>query len=199
VTDVLGGRANIVPTVRSQFRQQQQLSIPIVSPISAIFSGRSRKKCRNGSRMKAKVSHHQRIFAPLPADPTRKCLSLKRKCLSFKKEMLVFSYARGNVFQRTGGRLSIYLDFETGLDYLSDRQRSSEISTMSFVQLRRCLEIFVHVRLRRTEVGCKRSCLTAIRLISRELMAGDSNQRFEGTAFTLPRRALMEKQNVAFN
>lgn len=108
------------------------------------------------------------------------------------------SYARGNVFQRHGERLAMDPAFELALDYLSDRQGAGDISTMSFVQLRRCLELFVQARLRRTENGWKAE-LPDGSMPYKPRTRGGSTSSFEGPAFALPRRALMEKQNVAFN
>ena len=108
------------------------------------------------------------------------------------------NYARGNVFQRHGDRLAMDPSFELALDYLGDRQRAGDISTMSFAQLRRCLELFVEARLRRTETGWKAE-LPDGSMPYKPRIRGGSSSSFEGTAFVLPRRALMEKQNVAFN
>jgi hypothetical protein len=64
-----------------------------------------------------------------------------------------FDYARRNVFQRVDGRVTVDPAFETALDYLSDRQHSGELITMSFTQLRQCLTVFARTRLRRNESG----------------------------------------------
>ena len=75
---------------------------------------------------------------------------------------------------------------------------AGDISTMSFAQLRRCLELFVQARLRRTETGWKAELPDGSMPYKPRIREGSSSS-FEGTAFALPRRALMEKQNVAFN
>jgi hypothetical protein len=108
-----------------------------------------------------------------------------------------YDRARRNVFRRVGGRIAIDPDFETALDYMSDRQRSSDMSTLSFAQLRRCLDFFVRARLRRTETGWRTELSDGETPFEARPHAGDSNQGFENVTFTLPRRIVRDKQDVA--
>jgi hypothetical protein len=106
-------------------------------------------------------------------------------------------YARGNVFQRMNGRVAVDPAFETALDYLSDRQRSGELITMSFAQLRQCLTLFARTRLRRTETGWKTELANGVTRHERQPTDGRSTRELAGARFTLPWRALMERQPVA--
>jgi hypothetical protein len=106
-------------------------------------------------------------------------------------------YARGNVFQRMNGRVAVDPAFETALDYLSDRQRSGELITMSFAQLRQCLTLFARTRLRRTETGWKTELANGVTRHERQPTGGRSTRELAGARFTLPWRALMERQPVA--
>jgi hypothetical protein len=108
-----------------------------------------------------------------------------------------YDRARRNVFRRAGERVAIDPAFEMALDYMSDRQRSADISTLSFAQLRRCLDFFVRARLRRTETGWRTELSDGETPFEARPHARDSKQPFEGATFTLPRRVLMEKQDVA--
>jgi hypothetical protein len=105
-------------------------------------------------------------------------------------------YDRGNVFRRTGGRVVVDPAFQDALDYVGDRQRTADISTVSFTQLRRCLELFVAARLRRTETGWKTELLDGLSPYEPGASATRSGNRLGGVTFTLPRRVLME-HNVA--
>ena len=108
-----------------------------------------------------------------------------------------YDRARRNVFRRIGGRVAIDPAFETALDYLSDRQRSADMSTLSFAQLRRCLDFFVRTRLRRTETGWRTELADGATPFRARREASDSSQGFEGVTFTLPRHEVVDKQNVA--
>jgi hypothetical protein len=108
-----------------------------------------------------------------------------------------FDYARRNVFQRQNGRVAVDPAFETALDYISDRQRSAELMTMSFAQLRQCLDLFVRTRLRRTKTGWKTELSDGVTRHERRPTGGRSARELAGARFTLPRRALMERQPLA--
>jgi hypothetical protein len=108
-----------------------------------------------------------------------------------------YDRARRNVFRRVGGRAAIDPAFETALDYLSERQRSADISTLSFAQLRRCLDFFVRGRLRRTETGWKTELLDGETPYEARTQADDSRQGFEKVTFVLPRRIVRDKRDAA--
>jgi hypothetical protein len=106
-------------------------------------------------------------------------------------------YARRNVFQRVDGRPVIDPALDAALDYLSDRQRSGDVSTLSFAQLRRCLECFVDARLRRTETGWTTEVSDGPTPYAPRPRALRSDRGLHGMAFALPRRLLMERQILA--
>jgi hypothetical protein len=107
-----------------------------------------------------------------------------------------FDRARRNVFQRVNGRVTVDPAFETALDYISDRQRSSELITMSFAELRHCLDLFVRTRVRRTETGWKTE-LSDGRAGSDHRPHGRPSQRHDGAQFTLSQGTLTGRLPVA--
>ena len=108
-----------------------------------------------------------------------------------------FDRARRNVFQRVNGRLRVDPAFETALDYISDRQRSSELITMSFAELRQCLDLFVRTRVRRTETGWKTELSDGRAGSDHRPHDGWLSQRFNGGRFTLSRSTVIERRPVA--
>jgi len=108
-----------------------------------------------------------------------------------------FDRARRNVFQRVNGRLTIDPAFETALDHISDRQRSSELITMSFAELRQCLDLFVRTRVRRTETGWKTELSAGRAGSDHGPHDGRLSQRLNGARFTLSQRTLIERRPVA--
>jgi hypothetical protein len=115
-------------------------------------------------------------------------------------------YARGNVFRREGDRPVIDPAFRTALDYINERQRAADVSTLSFAQLRRCLELFGRSRLRRTETGWATALVDSaapasvgVREAPYESRGPGSlaAHRLDGMTFTLPRRIFMRDHIVA--
>jgi len=83
------------------------------------------------------------------------------------------------------GRVTVDPAFETALDYISDRQRSSELITMSFAELRHCLDLFVRTRVRRTETGWKTELSDGRAGSDHRPHDGRPSERHDGVRFTL--------------
>jgi len=108
-------------------------------------------------------------------------------------------YARRNAFRRIAGRLAVDPAFETALDYVDDRQRSGELRTLSFAQLRRCLEFFVRARLRRTQLGWMTELADESTPYEANVTRARSTHAFDAATFRLSRRALTGRENAPFN
>lgn len=104
-------------------------------------------------------------------------------------------YARRNVFRRSAGRLAVHPDFETALDYVSDRQRSADLTTVSFAQLRRCLDLFVRTRLRRTGDGWTTELADGSSPYTSGRAEAPSTARFDAVTFRVPRKVLSAPLN----
>ena len=105
-------------------------------------------------------------------------------------------YARRNVFKRTNGRVQLDSTFEATLDYISDRQRAAEVSTLSFAQLRQCLSLFTRADLRRTETGWRCELPSGATPHEARRRGEPSRPRL---TFALPRNLLIGKEHVALS
>ena len=86
------------------------------------------------------------------------------------------------------GRVAVDPAFETALDYISDRQRSAELITMSFAQLRHCLTLFARTRSGGPRPDGNEAPYGRARL--RATARRRSSQGHDGARFTLSRRTL---------